>query len=162
MKIKYNFGLLKNQIIGFIDPSTGLGIYGELRNVIRKGGNYRFMYDDNYIEIPESDFSTCSFKKAKEVYYFIPDTCISGLMVFSMYDTFGFPPELTKEILVTRLQMAIFIRQIISTHSTALKHAENESDARHGLFEDTDLFEDELSEPELIEQMRAWVQEYAL
>lgn len=99
MKIKYNFGLLKNQIIGFIDPSTGLGIYGELRNVIRKGGNYRFVYDDNYIEIPESDFSTCSFKKANEVYYFIPDTCISGLMVFSMYDTFGFPPELTQEIL---------------------------------------------------------------
>lgn len=77
MKIKYNFGLLKNQTIGFIDSKTGLGIYGTLKNVIRKWGNYRFIYEDNYIEISETIFSSCLFMQAGEIYYFMPDNCNS-------------------------------------------------------------------------------------
>lgn len=99
MKMKYNFGLLKNQMIGFVHSKTGLGYHGELRNVIRRNGNYHFMYDDRYVEISETDFSTCRFELINDIFYFIPDQCVSGLLVYSMYDTLGFPPELTKEIL---------------------------------------------------------------
>ncbi len=99
MKIKYNFGLLKNQMIGFVNPDNGLGYHGELRNVVRKGSNYHFQYDDRYVEIPESEFITCRLELINDVYYFILDQCVNGLMAYSMYDTFGFPPELTQEIL---------------------------------------------------------------
>lgn len=99
MKLKYNFGLLKKQTIGFLNPETGYGYHGELVNVLKKGHSFRFIYEDRYLEISESVFTTCRFEKINDIYYFIPDGKINGLLVYSMYDTLGFPPELTREIL---------------------------------------------------------------
>ena len=99
MKIKYNFGLLKNQMVGFIRPDTGEGYHGELKNVIKRGCNYRFVYESQYIEISELVFASCRLERLNDIYYLIPDNCVNGLIVYSMYDIFGFPPELTQEIL---------------------------------------------------------------
>ena len=101
MKIKYNFGLLKNQSIGFLNVNAGTGYHGILRNVKKKGNNYQFQYDDRYVEISEMQFLTCRFVSMNDVYYFIPssENRLPGLFVYSMYDTYGFPMEITEEIL---------------------------------------------------------------
>ena len=101
MKIKNNFGLLKGLNVGFLYPNTGRGYHGQLLKVIKKGQNYRFIYDDCYIEISEIQFSSCKFELINDIYYFIPNTSnmICGLFLYSMYDTFGFPMEMTQEIL---------------------------------------------------------------
>lgn len=41
-----------------------------------------------------------------------------------------------------------------------IEYAENEFDARHGLFDDADLFDDSLSEVELTEQLTEWLRKY--
>ena len=104
MKIKYNFGLLKNQMIGFLKESDGLGYHGNLKNVRKKGNNYHFVYEDCYIEISEEQFLTCKLIIKDDIYYFIPGPInqISGLFVYSMYDTYGFPMEITEEILMEK------------------------------------------------------------
>lgn len=101
MKIKYNFGLLKNQVIGFLNKETGRGYHGVLQNVRKKGAKYHFQYDDCYIEISEIQFLTCKFLLMNGIYYFVPgpNNLISGFAVYSMYDTYGFPMEITEEIL---------------------------------------------------------------
>ena len=101
MKIKYNFGLLKNQSIGFLNEYNGTGYHGILRNVKKKGNNYQFQYEGGFVEISEMQFLTCRFVLMNEVYYFIPNSepVVSGLFVYSMYDTYGFPMEITEEIL---------------------------------------------------------------
>ena len=68
MKIKYNFGLLKNQMIGFLKESDGLGYHGNLKNVRKKGNNYHFVYEDCYIEISEEQFLTCKFVLKDNIY----------------------------------------------------------------------------------------------
>lgn len=101
MKIKYNFGLLKNQKIGFWNEHEGTRIYGVLLNVRKKNNHYQFVYENCYIEISELQFLMSRFILVDEVYYFVPesDNVVSGLAVYSMYDTYGFPPEITEEIL---------------------------------------------------------------
>lgn len=102
MKVKYNFGLLKKQTIGFLVTKSGNGYHGTLVNVRKKGSIYHFLFaDGNYIEISEVEFLGCEFRKINDIYYFIPkgNKTISGFMVFTMSDTFGFPMELTQEIL---------------------------------------------------------------
>lgn len=101
MKIKYNFGLLKNLSIGFLNLEDGTGHHGILQNVRKKGDRYQFQYPDDYIEISEMRLLTCSFVKIGDTYYFIPGqkNLISGLFVYSMYDTYGFSLEITEEIL---------------------------------------------------------------
>lgn len=104
MKIKYNFGLLKNQTIGFLNEENEKGFHGVLKNVRKKGSNYQFQYDDCYVEISEIQLLTYKFVLRNEVYYFVssPDNLISGLFVYSMYDTYGFPMEITEEILLEK------------------------------------------------------------
>ena len=101
MKIKYNFGLLKNLTVGFVNEESGKGYHGVLQDVRRKGTNYQFQYEDCYIEISENQLLRGRFKMINDIYYFIPESgnIISGLLVYTMYDTFGFPMEITEEIL---------------------------------------------------------------
>ena len=100
MKIKYNFGLLKNLKVGFLN-NENKGFFDELKDVKLIKGKYRFIYPNNYIEVEEGIFPNFRIEHIDDVVWFIYDsnTMISGLYLFSMYDTFGFPLEITKEIM---------------------------------------------------------------
>ncbi|MDO4977123.1 MAG: alanine--tRNA ligase-related protein [Eubacteriales bacterium] len=101
MKIKYNFGLLKELQIGFLNPVTKMGFHGPLKKVTKKKGHYQFLYDDRFIEISEDSLLCSILEEIDHIYYFIPQNkpTINGLFLYSMYDTYGFPMEMTKEIL---------------------------------------------------------------
>ena len=99
MKIKYNFGLLKQLNIGFSTEDKRLRVHGTLLDVKKTQGKYRFIYQNNYIEMDELTFSNCKFEKEGDIYWFVAQskpTC-SGLFLFTMYDTYGFPLELSEE-----------------------------------------------------------------
>ena len=100
MKIKCNFGLLKNRKVGFIN-SEGNGFCDILSDVKKVKGNYRFVFNDKYIEIPEVTFMKAIIRKENDTILIKPSdkNIISGLHVFTMYDTYGFPMEITKEIM---------------------------------------------------------------
>ena len=99
MKIKYNFGILKQLNIGFSSEDKSKRFYDTLLDVKRTKGKYRFVYENNYIELSESEFANCRIEKEDDIYWFVcqsKPTC-SGLFLFTMYDTYGFPLELSKE-----------------------------------------------------------------
>lgn len=99
MKIKYNFGILKQLNIGFSSEDKSRRFYGVLLDVKKSQDKYRFIYENNYIELSEKDFVNCKIEKEDDIYWFIcqsKPTC-SGLFLFTMYDTYGFPLELSKE-----------------------------------------------------------------
>ena len=100
MKSKYNFGLLKNLKIGFVN-TEGKGFVGELLEVKQRNGKYRFIYSENYIEVEENILLNFCIKFKNDTYWFVYSSpkMISGLFLFSMYDTYGFPLEITEEIM---------------------------------------------------------------
>lgn len=99
MKIKYNFGLLKQLNIGFSSEDKVKRFYDVLLDVKKVQGKYKFIYKNHYIEMDELTFSNCKIEKENDVYWFVcqsKPTC-SGLFLFTMYDTYGFPLELSEE-----------------------------------------------------------------
>lgn len=99
MKIKYNFGLLKQLNIGFSSEDKRKRFHGTLLDVKKIKGNYQFIYENHHITMDELTFSNCKIEKENNVYWFVcqsKPTC-SGLFLFTMYDTYGFPLELSEE-----------------------------------------------------------------
>ena len=101
MRIKYNFGLLKGLDVGFIHEDNTRGFHGILQNVKKINGGYRFIYENHYIEISEDIFQNSLIELKDDILIFKPisEPIISGIFVFTMYDTYGFPMEITKEII---------------------------------------------------------------
>ena len=104
MTIKYNFGILKNSIIGFkinIDNHTYY-IGGKCLKVTIKKDSYVFEFEDRKFEVREDVFSHMQIEYKDGILYFIQtsdEKLMSGLLGFTMFDTFGFPYELTQELL---------------------------------------------------------------
>ena len=99
MKIKYNFGLLKQLDIGFSSEDKTKRFHDVLLDVKKIKDKYKFIYKNHYIEIDEFIFSNCKLEKENETYWFVcqsKPTC-SGLFLFTMYDTYGFPLEISEE-----------------------------------------------------------------
>ena len=99
MKIKYNFGLLKQLDIGFSSEDKTKRFHDVLLDVKKIKDKYKFIYKNHYIEINEFIFSNCKLEKENETYWFVcqsKPTC-SGLFLFTMYDTYGFPLEISEE-----------------------------------------------------------------
>ena len=99
MKIKYNFGLLKQLDIGFSSEDKTKRFHDVLLDVKKIKDKYKFIYKNHYIEIDEFIFSNCKLEKENETYWFVcqsKPTC-SGLFLFTMYDIYGFPLEISEE-----------------------------------------------------------------
>ena len=99
MKIKYNFGLLKQLDIGFSSEDKTKRFHDVLLDVKKIKDKYKFIYKNHYIEIDEFIFSNCKLEKENEIYWFVcqsKPTC-SGLFLFTMYDIYGFPLEISEE-----------------------------------------------------------------
>jgi hypothetical protein len=99
MKIKYNFGLLKQLNVGFSSEDKSKRFHGILLDVKKLKDKYKFIFKNHYIEIDALIFSNCKIEKENDVYWFVCQsrpTC-SGLFLFTMYDTYGFPLELSEE-----------------------------------------------------------------
>ena len=99
MKIKYNFGLLKHLDFGFSSEDKTKRFHDVLLDVKKIKDKYKFIYKNHYIEIDEFIFSNCKLEKENETYWFVcqsKPTC-SGLFLFTMYDTYGFPLEISEE-----------------------------------------------------------------
>lgn len=104
MKMTYNFGLLKDLNVGFKFKHNGenLNVCGILKKGKKIGDNIKFTFENFVFEVNEMKFITMVVQKEKDIIWFVeqPDrTLISGLIGFSMFDTYGFPMEITKEIL---------------------------------------------------------------
>lgn len=101
MKIKYNLGLLKELNVGFINEDISFKFYGVLKNVKKEKDGYKFIYDDLQVQVPIDNFNYLRIHKENDIVWFSfeKELKISSLFLFSMYDTYGFPLEITKEIL---------------------------------------------------------------
>ena len=71
MKIKYNFGLLKQLNIGFSSEDKVKRFYDVLLDVKKVQGKYKFIYKNHYIEMDELTFSNCKIEKENDVYWFV-------------------------------------------------------------------------------------------
>lgn len=99
MKMKYNFGMLKGFDIGFQDKTKK--VHGILKDVKRDKNEVKFIFDNFVVQLEQTRFDSFRITKENSVVWFKFDQQpkISGLFVYSMYDTYGFPMEMTKEIL---------------------------------------------------------------
>ena len=105
MKIRYNFGILKNSIIYFKFSIDGnpFCIGGKLVKVEQDKELYKFIFEnDKKFGINENTFLHMQIKYSDNILYFEEtdnQRLISGLFGFTMFETFGFPYELSDEIL---------------------------------------------------------------
>ncbi len=103
--MKLNFSMLKNEYIGFKTEKNGktYSFCDKLINVKQFKDHYEFLYENNKIVVENNNFIHMSFKKEKNEnkYYFSIElyTMMNGLVGFTMFDTYGFPVELTKEMI---------------------------------------------------------------
>ena len=104
MKFKYNFGILKNSTVQFklfIDE-TPIYICGKLLKVEQSKNGFMFIFEDKKLEILDDTFLHMQIRYVNNILCFIQTKnkkLVSGLLGFTMFDTFGFPYELSDEIL---------------------------------------------------------------
>jgi alanyl-tRNA synthetase len=101
--MKLNFSMLKNENIGFrytMDGKT-YSFCDKLLSVKQSKKSCEFVYENNKMVVENSNFSRLKFEQDGENYYFVvgEPNVINGLVGFTMSDTYGFPMDLTKEIL---------------------------------------------------------------
>lgn len=107
--MKYNFGMLKGRHVIFRFNKNGhiLSVGGTITKTKQNKNETQFYLDSDRIftikndviprlSIRWSDDSHCSIVLCP----FIGDNVISGFVGFTMFDTMGFPVELTREILL--------------------------------------------------------------
>lgn len=104
MKMTYNFGLLKDRKVGFKfkQDDKDLDLVGIVKNIKKSGSKIKFTFENFIFEVLETKFINMKIETKGDVICFVeqPDkTLISGIVGFSMFDTYGFPVEITKEIL---------------------------------------------------------------
>lgn len=108
MKLKFNFGILKNKKVRFeqIHKDKITFYEGVLKQIKEKKGTYCFIYENgNTLEISDTILTKMLITKINEQIVFtydINNNKLSGLVGFSMSDTYGFPIEITEEILNER------------------------------------------------------------
>ena len=101
--MKLNLSMLKNENIGFKYTKNGktYSFCEKLLNVKQFKDHYEFLYENNRMDIDTQNFMHLNFIKENGDYYFVLGSAstMNGLIGFTMSDTYGFPLELTKEIL---------------------------------------------------------------
>lgn len=105
-KLKHNWGLLVNKEVGFkhIKNNNEIKYFkGTLNKVKVLKDKYNFIFDNNVLEINNDILLKLKIRKDNDIIWFIYDELnsdkISGIIGFSMFDTYGFPIEITEEIL---------------------------------------------------------------
>ena len=104
VNLKYNFGILKNSLIQFnlIKDEKFFYIRGYLKNVKQTKDSFLFMFEDKTLEVMKNVFLHMKTEYVNDYICFTQtndDTNICSLFGFTMFDTFGFPYELSVEIL---------------------------------------------------------------
>lgn len=100
--MKLNFSLLKNQPVCIVvnHNNKNYNIHGILLNVQESKTDYKFTFDTCVLQLNKTVFLHYKLTKLNGFYYLSYDKySISGLVGFTMFDTYGFPMELTDEIL---------------------------------------------------------------
>lgn len=105
MTLKHNWGLLKNKVIGFKNIKDNQMSYhtGTLTNVKVSKEKLQFIFEDGkYLDVLTSTFNHLYIRKQDDIIWFInlnqESNIISGLLGFTMSDSYGFPVEMTEEI----------------------------------------------------------------
>lgn len=104
LNVKYNFGILKNSLIQFslFKDEKHVNIKGCLKNVKQTKDSFLFEFENMTLEIIKDVFLHMQTKYENDYVCFVQtndDTNICSLFGFTMFDTFGFPYELSEEIL---------------------------------------------------------------
>lgn len=107
MTLKYNFGLIKNKKVGFkININNKeLNFSSILLNVKQTNSTLKFIFENGIFEVNIIQFNTMNIRKIDDIIWFIQTNDInniSGYVVFSLFDTYGFPMEITKEIFLEK------------------------------------------------------------
>lgn len=104
MQLKHNWGLIKNRLVGFrqINDET-YSHKGILVNVKSFKDKVQFVFENkNMLEVSSDVLNKLLIRNESGVIWFIYEktsSLVSGLIGFTMFDTYGFPMEITKEIM---------------------------------------------------------------
>lgn len=99
MNFKYNFSIMRNKSVYFKIDNKYIG--GILKSVKTKSDQFVFNFEGKQLGVNQIYFSglKTSLIDNKIVFSKSNDNLINGLFGFTMFDTFGFPFELTDEML---------------------------------------------------------------
>ena len=106
--MKYNFGMLKGRhvIFRFNKNDCILSVGGTITKTKQNKNETQFYLDTDRIFTVKNDvISHLSIRRNGDSIVlspFIGDNVVSGFVGFTMFDTMGFPVELTREILVEK------------------------------------------------------------